>query len=192
MNKKAALLIVDMLYDFAHPDGKVFYPQNQEILPRIREVIDHCREKNILIIFARHYHRKYLFDKELGSGRRVNCLEGSGGENIMPELGYQEKTDYIVNKRRYNSFCGTDLDLILREHDIRNLLICGTKTNCCIRATVEGAYHLDYNPIVIKECVATNDEVVNNVHLADIEKYLGSVITMNKLYEKLDGGEFND
>lgn len=191
MNRRTALVIVDMLYDFAHPDGKVFYPQNQEILPRIREVIDHCREKNLLIIFIQHYHRKHLFDKELKSGRRINCIEGSGGEKLMPELGYQQETDYIVKKRRYNAFLGTDLDLILREHDIRNLLICGTKTNCCIRATVEGAYHLDYHPIVIKECVATNDDIVNNVHLTDIDKYLGSVITMNELYDKLDGGELS-
>ncbi len=191
MNKKTALVVVDMLYDFTHPDGKVFYPKNQEILPKIREIIRFCRKKGLLIIFIQHYHRKYLYDKELLSGRRVNCIEGSGGEELMPELSYQEKTDYIVKKRRYNAFYGTDLDLILREHDIRNLLICGTKTNCCIRATVEGAYHLDYNPIVIKECVATNDDVVNEVHLTDIHKYLGRVITMDTLYDKLDGGELH-
>lgn len=191
MNKKTALLVVDMLFDFAHPEGRVFYPQNQEILPRICEVIDRCRKEDLTIIFMQHYHRQHLFDKELGSGRRLNCMEGTGGEALMPELGYDETKDFIVKKRRYNSFYGTDLDLILREHDIRNLLIVGTKTNCCIRATVEGAYHLDYHPIVIRECVATNDDTINEVHLTDIRKYLGSVITMDELYSKLDGGELN-
>ncbi len=56
-------------------------------------------KKGLLIIFIQHYHRKYLYDKELLSGRRVNCIEGSGGEELMPELSYQEKTDYIVKKK---------------------------------------------------------------------------------------------
>lgn len=182
-----------MLYDFTHPDGKVFFTQRiRKSCLKSEKLYVSVEKKGLLIIFIQHYHRKYLYDKELLSGRRVNCIEGSGGEELMPELSYQEKTDYIVKKRRYNAFFyGTDLDLILREHDIRNLLICGTKTNCCIRATVEGAYHLDYNPIVIKECVATNDDVVNEVHLTDIHKYLGRVITMDTLYDKLDGGELH-
>ena len=65
----------------------------------------------------------------------------------------------------------------------------GTKTNCCIRATVTDAFYLDYNPYVVKECVATNSEVVNEVHLTDIDKYLGDVVDMNTLFTMLDEGK---
>ena len=68
------------------------------------------------------------------------------------------------------------------------MIIVGTKTNCCIRATVTDAFYLDYNPYVVKECVATNSEVVNEVHLTDIDKYLGDVIDMNTLFEMLEEG----
>ena len=47
---KSALIIVDMVRDFTDPDGLVYYPQNREILPNIRKVLDRCREKNILVI----------------------------------------------------------------------------------------------------------------------------------------------
>ena len=181
---KTALLVIDMVYDFAHPNGAVYYPQNGVILPKICATIKECREKNIQIFFIQHYHREFVFDKELTSGRRLNCIEGTGGEALMPELGYDPKTDYLVKKRRYNAFCGTDLDLILRENGITTLLIVGTKTNCCIRATVEGAYHLDYEAVVIEDCVATNDEVTNQVHLTDISKYLGKVLTLEQFFEQ--------
>lgn len=51
------------------------------------------------------------------------------------------------------------------------------------------AFYLDYNPIVLSDCVATNSEVVNQVHLEDIRKYLGQVMTSQELFQKLDGGE---
>ena len=51
------------------------------------------------------------------------------------------------------------------------------------------AFYLDYTPYVIRECVATNDEVVNEVHLKDIDKYLGHVIDMKRFQEMLDQEE---
>lgn len=42
---KSALIIVDMVRDFTDPEGLVYYPQNREILPQIRKVLDKCRKK---------------------------------------------------------------------------------------------------------------------------------------------------
>ena len=103
-------------------------------------------------------------------------------------LPVDEEKDYVIPKRSYSGFFGTDLDLVLRENGVENVIIVGTKTNCCIRATVTDAFYLDYNPYVVKECVATNSEVVNEVHLTDIDKYLGDVIDMNTLFEMLEEG----
>lgn len=51
---KSALIIVDMVRDFTDPNGLVYYPQNREILPQIRKVLDKCREKGLLIVFMQH------------------------------------------------------------------------------------------------------------------------------------------
>ena len=120
---------------------------------------------------------------------RPNCIEGTWGIEIDPMLPVDEKKDYVIRKRRYSGFFGTDLDLVLRQLEVKNLIIVGTKTNCCIRATVTDAFYLDYNPIVLSDCVATNSQVVNDVHLEDIRKYLGQVMTSQELFEKLRAGE---
>ena len=117
---------------------------------------------------------------------RPNCIEGTFGIEIDPMLEVDEKKDYVIRKRRYSGFFGTDLDLVLRENEVENVVVVGTKTNCCIRATVTDAFYLNYNPYVIRECVATNSETVNEVHLTDIDKYLGKVIDMNTF--KQDAG----
>lgn len=185
--KKTAYIIVDMVKDFTHPDGLVFYSQNKEVLPKINEVLEKCRQHGCLVIFLQHCYRKGKFDKNLIT-MRPNCIEGSGGEDL-DDIFTVIDSDYIVKKRRYSGFFGTDLDAILREHKIENTVIVGTKTNCCIRATVTDAYNLDYNAIVIRECVATNSKELNDMHLTDIQKYLGTVLTMEELYSKLEGGE---
>lgn len=79
--------------------------------------------------------------------------------------------------------------LVLRENGVENVVVVGTKTNCCIRATVTDAFYLDYNPYVIRECVATNSETVNEVHLTDIDKYLGKVIDMDTFSKLLESGQ---
>lgn len=185
---KTALLIVDMVRDFTDPAGLVFYPQNREILPRIRRVLDKCRASGCLIVFLQHCNRKDKADRRI-AGMRPNCLEGTFGVEIDPMLPVDEKKDYVIPKRRYSGFFGTDLDLVLRENHIENLIIVGTKTNCCIRATVTDAFYLDYNAVVVSDCVATNSEEVNRVHLEDIRKYLGQVMDSDALFAKLDAGE---
>ncbi len=181
---ETALIVVDMVKDFTDPDGLVFYPMNREILPTIAKLVDACHEKDIQVIFIQHRYRKDKYDKNLET-MRPNCIEGSGGEEIDPLLPVDRKKDYIIQKRRYSAFYGTDLDLVLREHGIKNTVIVGTKTNCCIRATVQDAYFNYYYPIVLSDCVGTDSKEVNQVHLTDIDKYFGVVMTSDELYERL-------
>lgn len=185
---KTALIIVDMVRDFTDPEGLVFYPENQKILPRIKKVLDESRKHELLIVFLQHCNRKDKVDKKAQS-MRPNCIEGTFGIEIDPMLEVDEKKDYVIRKRRYSGFFGTDLDLVLRENEVENVVVVGTKTNCCIRATVTDAFYLNYNPYVIRECVATNSETVNEVHLTDIDKYLGKVIDMNTFSKMLEEGQ---
>lgn len=185
---KTALMIIDMEYDFTNENGLVYYPQNKAILEKINHVLKQAREKDLLVIFTQHVYRKNKVDKNL-STMRPSCIEGTKGIEIDESLNVDYDKDYVVQKRRYSGFYGTDLDLILRENNIENVVLTGTKTNCCIRSTVHDAYYNNYNVYVIEECVATNDEVVNRVHLQDIDKYYGDVVTMDEFKSLLDKGE---
>ena len=184
---KSALIVVDMVRDFTDPQGLVYYPQNREILPRIAVVVSACRDYGMTIVFMQHCYRLGKPDKNL-TNMRPNCIEGSGGEDIDPILKVDPIRDYVIKKRRYSAFFGTDLDLVLRENGVENAIVVGTKTNCCIRATVTDAYYLNYNAIVLRDCVATNSDVVNEVHLTDMQKYFGEVITSEELFDRMKQG----
>ncbi len=179
---KTALLVIDMTYDFTNPGGKVFYPMNREILPKIAEVVNRAREDEMLIIFMQHCYRKGKYDRNLET-MRENSIEGSGGEDLDPILPVNLDTDYIIKKRRYSAFFGTDLDLVLREHKIEYVAVVGTKTNCCVRSTVQDAYFNDYRTIVLSDCVGTNSKEVNDLHLSEIDKYFGTVLTSEEFFD---------
>jgi len=185
--KQTALIIVDMVKDFTQPDGLVFYPQNREILPRIKAVLEECRKHEVLIVFLKHCNRKGKSDRRIEK-MRPNCIEGSTGVEIDDMLLVKEE-DYVIPKRRYSGFFGTDLDLVLRENGIKTVVIVGTKTNCCIRATVTDAFYYDYDGIVLRDCVATNSAAAQSVHLEDIHKYLGTVMTSQQFVKKLEQKE---
>lgn len=181
---QTALVVVDMVRDFTEPDGLVFYPMNRQILPAVVRLVDLCHQTGTLVIFMQHRYRSGKYDRNLET-MRPNCIEGSGGEALDPALPVDRERDYIIQKRRYSAFYGTDLDLVLREHGIKNVAVVGTKTNCCIRATVHDAYFNDYLPIVISDCVGTNSEEVNRVHLEDMDKYFGTVMTARQFSDRL-------
>jgi nicotinamidase-related amidase len=184
---KSALLVVDMQKDFTDPGGKVFYPQNRELLPGIAEAVRRCREGGILIIFTQHRYRRGKPDRNLNEMRPC-CIEGSGGEELDSMLPVDPARDYIIQKRRYSAFFETDLDSVLRENGVKNLIVAGTKTNCCIRATVTDAHSLGYSVIVPCDAVGTNSDTVQQVHLEDIKKYLGRVVTLQEVYREMEEG----
>lgn len=176
----SALIVIDMVYDFVNPAGRVYYDGNERLLKKINRLIPACKEKGMLVIYLQHSHRADKFDVGLTRGR-LNCMESDGGDRLDPSLPIDDKEDFIIKKRRYSGFAYTDLDLILKEHGISSIYICGTKTNNCVRSTAEDGYHLGYDVWVVEDCVATNDPVVNKVHLQDIDKYYGHVISSEKL-----------
>lgn len=153
----------------------------------MNKALEVSRSKGHLVIFIQHRYRKDKFDKTYKIWDLV-VLKDLVEKKLQVYLRWTTKRLYR-SKRRYSSFFGTDLDLILREHDIRNIVVVGTKTNNCIYATVIDGYYLDYNVYVIRDCVGTSDDTTNEIFLRDIHKYLGTVVTLDEYIELVNGGK---
>ena len=63
----------------------------------------------------------------------------------------------MIVKRHPNSFWETDLDARLRESGMKNLVLAGFMTHCCVNSTARGAFNLGYNATVIGDATATRD-----------------------------------
>ena len=68
--------------------------------------------------------------------------------------------DPVVRKLRLDAFHGTNLDTLLRARKIETLLVTGIATHGCVTGTSYAAQARDYHVIVVRDCVATwSDEL---------------------------------
>jgi nicotinamidase-related amidase len=111
---------------------------------------------------------------------------GSPEAAFMPGLDVREQDYRISSKRTFDSFYGTQLEILLRSLHIDTLLIGGCNTNTCVLATAFGAYVRGFKVIVISDCVASAyGEDLHLFALTNIQRRLGWVLTLDELDAKL-------
>lgn len=95
------------------------------------------------------------------------CLPGSWGarfvEGVEPRPG-----EAVLSKHRFSAFVDTGLDLMLRANGIRNLVIAGVTTNCCVESTARDAAMNDFYLTIASDCVGVKDHL-RDLHEASLE-----------------------
>ncbi len=147
-----ALLVIDMLNDFI--TGSLRCERAQRIIPNLRKLTNFARKADVPVIYGNDSHLKSDFELKVWG---QHAMRGTKGAEVIPELK-PEKEDYIVPKRTYSCFFETELDTILRAHDVKNLVITGLHTNICDRHTTAEAFFRGYAPIVPDDGVEAMDE----------------------------------
>jgi nicotinamidase-related amidase len=88
--------------------------------------------------------------------------EGTPGAEIHAQVAPQP-TEVIVTKRRVGAFSTTDLESVLRAHQVTCLVLLGMTTSGVVLSTVRWAADTDYALIVLEDCCADGDEEVHCV-----------------------------
>ena len=153
--RETAFLVVDMQNDFLLLDAPVSVPGGLALRPLIDGIAEQSRSAGFPVVFTQETHRADHgdFGIELAF-EPPHCLAGSGGEDIVDGLGVDDRDVVIRNKRRYNAFLGTELDLVLRTRGVQNLIVAGVCTDICVIATVHHARNLDYRCFVLSDGTA--------------------------------------
>lgn len=131
-------------------------PNHRQALARARTVIDAARASDVPVIFFQEAHRPNMVDfgRELDGTEGVHCVEGREGTEIAADVVGLKPDDYVIRKRRYSCFIGTDLDILLRGLRADTLVMVGGLTNVCVHYTFADGHQKDYYCRVIGDCVA--------------------------------------
>jgi nicotinamidase-related amidase len=179
---RVAVLVIDMVRDFTDMErGKVANEPASKMVPVVHDFVEQARLRGALVIWVTDSHRPNKPDWELAHVR-YHCEAGTPGAELAPPLQPREE-DYVITKRRYSAFIGTDLDLILRDNHVDTIILTGTKTNVCIRATAQDGFSNNYRVVVPRECVATDKQHLHDANLEDIDKYMGKVVSEREALE---------
>ncbi|MTI48613.1 MAG: cysteine hydrolase [Firmicutes bacterium] len=185
-----AIVVIDMLNDFADPKGALYCEAGKKITPNLQKLFKWVRERNangnddVQLVHIQEAHRKNDADFKV---RPVHAVKGTWGSDFIKEL-YPEEGEYIVQKRRHSAFAHTDLDLYLREENIDTVVVTGTWTNVCVRSTASDALYYAYKVITLSDCTASKTDEMHEYGLNDLSIFT-KVMTLDEYMDAWDKGE---
>lgn len=184
IDDNSVLIVIDAQNDFVE---NMVEPKSaaEEAVNKIVEVIEFFREKKLPIIYFREIHRKELVDfgRELDGNEPVHCVEGTRGAQLVDKIKPIDG-EYHIDKRRYSTFFGTDLEILLKGLNVKKVFIVGFITDVCVHYSALDAHQHDYHVKIFKDAVAGSSIEAHNASLKAIE-YLqaGSIIEVSNLYK---------
>ena len=176
----AALVIVDMVNDFVHPEGLTVAGNGRAVdaarsaIEPIGSLATAARNAGVPVVYVQH---STLPDGASHSGPWVDargratyssldiCLDGSWGQQVVDELAPREG-DLVVKKHRYSGFARTELDSVLRERGRETIVVCGVSTNVCVEATARQGFDLDYYVVIPDDACASWHSGLHSAALA--------------------------
>lgn len=190
---ETALLLIDMQNDVLHEEGKLAalgvwkFAKETETIQNTGKMIDTAKKNNIPVIYVMAVLRPGYPDLELTQSPLERLIkdqevfkEGTWGAEYIDELK-PDTGDYIVVKRKMDSFYNTELETLLRRLGRKTLIICGVVTNLCVEATVRGAVERDFNVIVLKDCTASENKEMQEFPMKAIFPLIANVTTSEEL-----------
>jgi nicotinamidase-related amidase len=208
--QQTAMIVIDMVNDFCAPGGncdrngidvspnrKPVRPLNR-LLPRLRRAhvpvlwLNWAMRPDLLEAWPNQLHGFDPFGRGTGIGSvlpghpgRV-LVKGSWDAAIFDQLDVGAD-DVFVDKHQISGFWGTPLDSILGNMRTQTLLFAGVNLDQCVMCTLQDAFFLGYDCLLLEDCCATlSPRFCVEATLWNVTKNFGFVSSSTKLLKALD------
>jgi len=196
--QKTALLIIDVQNDMVRPDAFNFCPDGHRMIPRVKKILERCREVGIRPVYLEHCydpeaggkywnlgHRKYfprIIEYVFNRGHEVYGTEGPKTFPAIAPLPGEK----VIYKHRWDGFIGTDLDVTLRNMGVDTLIISGVFAESCVESTARHAAELEYKVIYVSDLVASQLPEQYKTVIGRMRRLVGLVMSSEELQAELD------
>lgn len=139
---------------------------------RVERLIDACRAKDVPVVFIQEVHKPSLVDigRELDGAEGPHCVEGWPETELAPYVRPRPE-EFLIRKRRYSAFFGTELEIVLKGYKAETVMLIGGLTDVCIHYTAVDAHQHDYHVRVLTDCIGGSSKEAHDAALAAI-RYL--------------------
>ncbi len=168
---KKALLVIDVQMEYFTGKMKVTYPM--ESLPNIKRVMEFAKQKGMKIVVVQHTN--------LEKSTFVKGTEGWELHDAIKERAF----DYLVEKTRPSSFCGTNLEEILKKDNIEGVVIVGYMTQMCCDSTAREAFHRGYHVDFLSDATGTIDVTTPIGSISSEELHKAALITQSMAFSNV-------
>jgi len=192
--QETALVVIDMQETFVAPGSPAEVPTSRGIVEPINELARALRELGVTIIWVTHAntHNSKASDWEMffthfvGDEVRQKTIASlspdGAGQKVWRDLAV-EADDLHVIKNRYSALIqgSSQLERVLRSRGLTNVLIAGTKTNVCCEATGRDAMMLDFQVVMVSDCLAALSDDEHRSSLETFIQQFGDVMSSEEV-----------
>lgn len=180
--KKYALLIIDMLNEYVSPNGKIYCEKAASIIPNILVLKRVIKEAGGTCIYVNTSH--------IGDGDPEiqkwgqHAMRGTWGAEVFTDLE-PDKDDLIVNKRTYDGFYNTELELTLRSCQITDVIVTGIHTHVCVMQTALGAFYRGFSVTALEDCMTTGHQDNHDTRLRFYRSHIGTLTNLQAFCQEI-------
>ena len=147
MDKKYALLVIDVQNYFFEKSSPAYLDNGPKILPRVNRLIALAKGRKWPVVYTSH--RAPARPGNLMAERWAHLPSGAEsrlyrGLAIVPGA-------LKLGKEHFSAFFDTGLEAYLRKKKVTDVAVCGVMTHLCLDTTVRHGFMLGFRPTVISD-----------------------------------------
>lgn len=181
---RPALLIVDVTYDFVGDRPEPILDSIRRFpnscgedgwrgMARIRTLLDACRTAGVPVFYTKALDGPSATVRGSWAWKNARDLDTSPDRsqigNEIPDLVAPRPGETVVQKPKPSAFFASPLASYLTALSIDTVILTGTTTSGCVRATVVDAFSLNYRVIVAEDAVFDRGRLAHLASLFDMQ-----------------------
>lgn len=203
--KRPAIIVIDVNYNFAGDnDDPVLesikrwrYACGPEAwtrsIPAIQRILEVSRRKRLPIIYTTNPRRPDGFDLGVWNDKSYRSTDvvdvmGHKGNDIVDEVAPVDG-DIFIEKRKPSAFFGTPLMSHLSMLRADSIILFGSTTSGCVRATAVDAISYDLKVTIPHEAAFDRSQLSHKVALMDVHMKYADVTDTDDVVSYLEGLE---
>jgi len=184
---RCALLVVDMLNYFAHPDGRCWLPATEAAIPRIGALLAAWRGLGAPVVFTRHCHEGEADLGMLGKFFTDHIRCGEPESEIVGALR-PLPGERVLRKTTYDAFWETGLEEHLRGRGVAQVLVTGVLTQLCCETTARAAFVRGFEVYFAADATATSCEELHVSSLLGLASGVAVVMSAEEVLSLCSSG----
>lgn len=200
--QRPAVIVIDVNYNFT---GETRLPilegveisrthcgeEAWDAVAALQRLLASAREASVPIFYTTNMARHHAVDTGRLSTKNLRTLndtdEAYRRRNRIHDDIAPHDTDVVIEKDKASAFFGTNLVGFLTERRIDQVILTGTSTSGCVRATAVDAWSYNFNAAVVEECVFDRGQTSHKMALFDMNAKYADVVSLAEVQEYFAG-----
>jgi len=164
-----ALLVIDMLNPYEHPEADRLAERVGAALPGVRALLRRATEAEIPVVYVNDNYGDWNSSSEELAKQAMDGAHPELVEAVLPEAGQS-----FVIKARHSAFYETPLEYLLDQLGVGRLIFSGQVTEQCILYSALDAHVRHFDVVIPTDAVAAIYDDLGEAALTMMERNLAA------------------